>query len=223
MKFLLTSGGVKNASMRDALAGLLGKPIAESSALCIPTALYAMPGGGAAVWRTLSGQSNNPMAELGWKSLGLLELTALPSLKPEFWVPMVQEADALLFAGGDSFYLADWMRKSGLADLIPQLKADLVWVGVSAGSMIAGPRMIAPEPGESIPPTGSAEGLGLVDFAILPHLDHERFPENSMAELEKLAARMPVPTYLIDDATAVSVADGDVRVVSEGHWKLCAP
>jgi dipeptidase E len=223
MKFLLTSGGVKNASMRDALAGLLGKPIAESSALCIPTALYAMPGGGGAAWRMLSGQSNNPLAELGWKSLGLLELTALPSLKAEFWVPMVQEADALLFAGGDSFYLGGWMRKSGLADLIPQLKPDLVWVGVSAGSMIAGPHMIAPEPGESIPPIGSGEGLGLVDFAILPHLDHEKFPENSMAELEILAARMPVPTYLIDDQTAVSVADGAVRVVSEGHWKLFTP
>ena len=223
MRFLLTSGGVKNASMRDALAGLLGRPIAACSALCIPTALYAMPSGGAAVWRTISGQSNNPLTELGWKSMGLLELTALPSLKPEYWVPMVREADALLFTGGDSFYLGDWMRKSGLADLLPSLRPDVVWVGVSAGSMIAGPNLIAPEPGESIPPTGSGRGLGLVDFAILPHLDHERFPENSMAELEKLADRMPVPTYLIDDATAVSVADGATRVVSEGHWKLVTP
>ncbi|MBS2966914.1 hypothetical protein KGA66_28025 [Actinocrinis puniceicyclus] len=44
MKLLLTSGGVSNQSIRDALVDMLGKPIAESTALCIPTAMYAMPG-----------------------------------------------------------------------------------------------------------------------------------------------------------------------------------
>jgi len=223
MQYLLTSGGVSNASIRDALVGLLGKPISEASALCVPTALHSMPGGGGAVWRAVSGSARNAMSALGWQSVGVLELTALPSLKEDYWIPAVREADALLFEGGDSFYLADWVRKSGLADLLPSLRPEMVWVGLSAGSMAAGPNIIAPEPGESIPATGSGAGLGLVDFAILPHLDHERFPENSMAELEILAARMPVPTYLIDDQTAVQVTDAGVEVVSEGHWKLVTP
>ena len=45
MKLLLTSAGIKNASIHNTLVGMLGKPIAECSALCIPTALYAYPGG----------------------------------------------------------------------------------------------------------------------------------------------------------------------------------
>ena len=79
MKLLLTSAGIKNTSIDDALVGLLGKPTAESSALCIPTATYAFPGGAGSAWRLISGRAATPLCELGWKSLGVLELTALPS------------------------------------------------------------------------------------------------------------------------------------------------
>jgi dipeptidase E len=96
MKFLLTSAGIKNTSIHNALVDLLGKPIAESNALCIPTAVYAIPGGAGHAWRFFSGQATAPMCELGWKSLGVLELTALPSINEELWVPMVQETDVLL-------------------------------------------------------------------------------------------------------------------------------
>src|SRR4249919_1311549 len=116
MRFLLTSAGVKNASIRDALVDLLGKPIAEASALCIPTAAYGHPmvGPGAGPWRFIAGRSDNPMCELGWKSLGVLELTALPTIDEERWVPCVRETDVLLVAGGDAVYLCHWMRQSGL-------------------------------------------------------------------------------------------------------------
>ena len=136
MKLLLTSGGVKNASIRGALVELLGKPIADSSALCIPTAAYAHPmvGPGAGPWRFISGKSELPMVDLGWKSVGVLELTALPSIDEDLWVPLVRETDVLLVGGGDALYLCHWMRESGLADLIPTL-SKTVWVGLSAGSM----------------------------------------------------------------------------------------
>src|SRR3989441_1659322 len=88
MKFLLTSAGIKNTSIHDALVDLLGKPIAESNALCIPTAAYGSPyGSPGGAWRFISGQSAQPMCELGWKSLGVLELTALPSIDEERWIP----------------------------------------------------------------------------------------------------------------------------------------
>ena len=140
MKFLLTSAGIKNTSIHDALVDLLGKPIAESSALCIPTASYGHPmAGPAAAWRFISGQEpRRPMCELGWKSLGVLELTALPSIDEELWVPMVQETDVLLVNGGDPLYLCYWMRQSGLADLLPSLR-ETVYVGLSAGSMVMAP------------------------------------------------------------------------------------
>ena len=123
MRFLLTSAGIKNTSIHDALVDLLGKPIAESSALCIPTAAYGHPmGGPGAAWRLITGRAATPLCELGWKSLGVLELTALPSIGEEHWVPLVQEADALLVWGGDVLYLCHWMRQSGLAGLLPSLR-----------------------------------------------------------------------------------------------------
>ena len=67
------------------------------------------------------------------------------------------------------------------------------------------------------------KGLGLVDFALLPHLDHEDHPESSTAKVERMAAEVPVPTYAIDDETALKVIDGIVEVVSEEHWKLFTP
>ncbi|RED64778.1 Type 1 glutamine amidotransferase-like domain-containing protein [Cohnella lupini] len=220
MKLLLTSAGIKNQSIRDALVDMLGKPIAECSALCIPTAIYAIPGGAGHAWQFVSGQSSTPMCELGWKSMGVLELTALPSIDEKLWIPMVKETDVLLVNGGDPLYLYYWMRQSGLADLLPSL--NLVYVGLSAGSMV-----MAPSIGNFFvgwtPPSGGDETLGLVDFAIFPHLGHEMLPHNTMANAERWAAGMQGPAYAIDDQTAIKVIDGAVEVVSEGHWKLLSP
>jgi dipeptidase E len=230
MKFLLTSGGITNDSIRNALVDLLGKPIAESSALYIPTALYANPNGPAMAARLIRGETNTApfpdgfisLCDVGWKSLGVLELTALPSIDEERWLPLVQETDALLVEGGDPLYLCYWMRQSGLADLLPKLGRETVYVGLSAGSMV-----MAPSIGEDFvrwkPPTGGDRTLGLVDFAMFPHLDNENMPGNSMANAEKWAVGMPVPAYLIDDQTAIVVRDGAVEVVSEGHWKRLTP
>jgi dipeptidase E len=219
MKLLLTSAGIKNPSICDALVDLLGKPIAESNALCIPTAGYGHPNvtpGHA--WRFISGhEPRTPMTELGWKSLGVLELTALPSIDRERWVEWVREADALLVNGGDPLYLGYWMRESGLADLMPSLP-DTVWAGISAGSLVMTPRI-----GEDFvhwkPPTGGDETLGVVDFSIFPHLDNPALPENTMADAERWAAGIRGPAYAIDDETAIKVHDGSAEVVSEGHWK----
>lgn len=219
MKLLLTSGGIKNPSIKDALVDLLGKPIAESSALCIPTATYPM-GGPASAWRFITGRANTPMCELGWKSLGVLELTALPSIDEKVWVPLVKETDVLLVNGGDALYLCHWMRESGLADLLSTLP-EMVWAGLSGGSMV-----MAPHVGEDFvncswkSPEGDDRGLGLVGFGIFPHLDHPDLPENTMADAERWAASLSVPGYAIDDQTAIKVVDGSTEVISEGSWRL---
>ncbi len=178
MRLLLTSAGIKNASIHSALVDLLGKPIAECNALCIPTAMYGHPslGPGERVWRFISGQSTEPMCELGWKSLGVLELTALPSIDEDNWVPAVRETDVLLVAGGDALYLSHWMRQSGLADLMPSL-TETVYVGLSAGSMVMSPRIGADFVGWKPPAGGDDSTLGVVDFSIFPHVDHELMPE----------------------------------------------
>ena len=190
VKLLLTSAGIKNASIQDALVDLLSKPIAESSALCIPTASHANPGGPGQAWKFISGREpRTPMCELGWMSLGVLELTALPSIDEELWVPTLRDTDVLLVNGGDPLYLSYWMRQSGLADILPSLR-EAVYVGLSAGSMVMAPRI-----GEDFarwkPPTGGDKTLGLVDFSIFPHLDHE---DHRPAQCSARAPRFPSST-----------------------------
>jgi dipeptidase E len=221
VKLLLTSAGMKNASIRDALIELLGKPIGESAALCIPTALYGHPyAGPRQAWRCISGnETGTPTVGLGWESMGVLELTALPSLDEERWVPLVREIDVLLVEGGDAAYLCHWMRASGMADLLPSL-VDTVWVGVSGGSMVMTPRI-----GDDFVTWQSPEGdrtLGVVDFSIFPHLENPDLPDNTMEAAERWAADVGGPAYAIDDETAIRVVDGAVDVVSEGTWKRFA-
>ena len=216
MKLLLTSGGITNSSIRNALVELLGKPITDSTALCIPTAQWGHPMcGPASVRGFVSGMLPwGGMTSMEWKALGVLELTALPSLGEERWVPWVREADVLLVDGGDATYLCHWMRQCGLADLLPSLP-ETVWVGVSAGSMVMTPRI-----GTYFvewPSAPDDKTLGVVDFSIFPHLDV--FPGNTMAQAEPWAAEIAGPAYAIDDETAITVADGAVEVVSEGLWK----
>ena len=221
MKLLLTSAGIKNESIHASLVELLGKPIAESSALIIPTATYAFPGGAQSAWRIIAGRAATPLCELGWKSVGVLELTALPSIDRERWISVVEKTDALLVGGGDPLYLCYWMRQSGLAELFPSL-TETVYVGVSAGSLVMGP-CIGGDVADLSPLNGGDSTLGLVDFAIFPHVDHPDMPDRAMASAEHWASGLSVPGYVIDDDTAINIVDGAIEVVTEGRWKLIAP
>ena len=216
MKLLLTSGGVTNATIHAALVELLGRPVEEARALCIPTAQWGHPMcGPGSVQRVVGGGAGSPhLTGLGWGSLGVLELTALPSIGEERWLPWVRDADVLLVDGGDATYLAHWLRGSGLAALLPTL-TDTVWVGVSAGSMVLTPRI-----GDDFvewPGAPDDRTLGLVDVAIFPHLD--AFPHNTMADAERWAASLDLPAYALDEQSALRVVDGAVEVVSEGRWR----
>ena len=244
MRILLTSNGISNGSIEAALVELLGKPIAECSALFIPTGIYPFPGGPGHAWRALTGTDVAPLAGLGWKSMGILELTALPSIPERVWMPGVREADALLVWGGDPIFLAQWMRRSGLADLLPELRPEAVYVGVSAGSIaatstfvetylepptaaegvVATERMVFSAPdGDFDRVLVTGHGVGLVDFAVIPHLDNPEHTDASWANAQKWASRIPSWTYAIDDQSAIKVIDDAVEVVSEGRWKLYGP
>jgi dipeptidase E len=215
MKLLLTSGGVRNTSIRDALVGMLDKPISESAALCIPTAQWGHPMCGPQSVRRFveGGDPGDAMTSLPWKSVGVLELTALPTIGPERWVEWIREADVLLVDGGDATYLCHWLRQSGLVDHLSSL-TDTTWVGVSAGSMVMAPRI-----GSDFvkwPAASDDRTLGLVEFAIFPHLN--AFPTNTLADAERWAAEIGGPAYAIDEQTAIKVIGDSVEVVSEGEW-----
>lgn len=238
MKLLLTSSGISNQSLRDALEGLLGKPIAESSALFVPTGMHPFPDGPVGAFRAIGGTAKSKLADLGWKSIGVLELTALPSISRDVWTATVRDTDALLVWGGDPVYLAYWLKHSGLAELFPSLP-DLVYVGVSAGAIAtaarfgetyydvpdaSGERLSTEEitferqDGELTMSLVMADGVGLVDFAIIPHVEFDDPFDAAIAE--KWAGRLTTRVYALDDASAVQVVDGSVEVVSEGRWKL---
>lgn len=220
MKLLLTSGGVTNPSIRDALVGMLGKPIAESSALFVPTAQWGQPAcSPETVWKSTADRwGDEPgLCGLGWKSVGVLELTALPDIAEDRWTHWVREADVLLVDGGEAVYLAGWLERSGLAALFPTLD-DTVWVGVSAGSMALTPRV-----GREFldwKPDGDDTTLGVVDFSIFPHLDYPGWTSNTKEKAREWATRILGPAYAIDDQTAIAVVDGAVEVISEGRWEL---
>ncbi len=131
-------------------------------------------------------------------------------------MPWVREADVLLVDGGEAIYLRHWMQESGLSAILPSL-TDTVWVGVSAGSMVMTPRI-----GREFVdwrPDGGDETLGVVDFSIFPHLDYPGWTSNTLESARRWATRIPGPAYAIDDQTAITVVDGAVEVISEGHWE----
>lgn len=216
MNLLLTPGGVTNASIRTALVDMLGKPVEECHALCIPTAQWGHPMCGPVSARgfVAGGSAWASTTGLGWASIGLLELTALPTIGAARWQTWVRDADVLLVDGGDATYLCHWMRESGIADLLPSLP-DTVWVGVSAGSMVMTPRI-----GDYFVEWSQAPDdrtLGVVDFSIFPHLD--LFPTNTLVHAERWAADIGGPAYAIDEQTAIKVVGGTAEVISEGTWQ----
>jgi len=241
IKLLLTSSGITNKSLRDALTQLLGKPIDESSALFIPTGVYPFAGGPNYAWWPIAGKKQSTLVGLGWKSMGLLEITALPSINRDIWLSAIKETDALLVWGGDPLYLAYWFEKSGLAAVLRSLDKDLVYVGVSAGSMVAstifGETYSSARAGSGTPLTSenivfnidgreisktyvTAKGAGLADFAIIPHFNNPDHPDACGPNAEQWAAKIPVPVYAIDEQTAIKVVAGQAQVISEGDWKL---
>jgi len=236
MKLLLTSSGITNASIHHALVDLLGKPVEESNALIVPTAIYPFTQGPAGSYQMISGKTKSPFTQLGWKSLGVLELSVLPSIQKEIWIQAIQETDALLVWGGDPLFLSYWFSESGLADILPSLEK-LVYVGVSAGSMaVSG---IFGETYQDSPATSArplttqqikfdtfektfitAKGAGLINFAIIPHFNNENHTDASMANAAIWASMLPVAVYAIDDNTAIKITNNKVEIISEGNWKL---
>ena len=228
MKLLLTSAGITNPSIRTALVNLLGKPTTAAKAVCIPTAIYALPSGSSDSWATL-----HLFHELGWQDYGVLELTTLPSILESDWLPAVEAADVIIVGGGNTGYLSYWMHRSGLADKLPALLKHKVYVGVSAGSMVVThslnvDRDVLARTGtyyddeydETAPPNaGSDKTLKLVNFVVRPHLNADYFPAITLENMEKAAAKIDVPLCTFDDQTAIQVIDDKVDVISEGAWK----
>lgn len=215
MKLLLTSAGLSNKSISNALLELAGKPFSELHLAVIPTAANIEPGDKDWLIDDLVNCKN-----LGFKSIDIVDISALPK---NIWLPRLQTADIFLFEGGNVSHLMGWMEKSGLKELLPEMLKTKIYVGISAGSMIAcqsldlnaADFLYSDEIGEY----DKDDGLGYVDLLIRPHLNNSFFPNVTLENLEKMAKENPATFYALDDNSAIKVVDGGFSVISEGEWK----
>lgn len=214
MKLLLTSGGLENQSIINALRELVGRDFKEAKLVFIPTAANMEEGD---KWWLINDLVK--CKELGFKEVDIVDIAAVTK---EIWQKRLEKADVIIVGGGNTSYLMGQIKKSGLADILPKLLKSRVYVGISAGSMVMAPKLKEKEMQrlyeEPILDDDTNEGLGFVDFLVVPHMNSPFFPR--AAELiDEVARDIEIYLYAIDDQTAVKVVDGKVEVVTEGKWK----
>lgn len=214
MKLLLTSAGLTNKSISDALFELVGKKPEETSLVFIPTAANVEMGDKS--W--LIDDLNN-LKKLNFKSIDIADISAVPE---EIWRPKIEGADVLFFEGGNTYHLMEWINKSGLAKLLPELLKTKVYVGLSAGSMVTNKDLalkisqIIYE--EDLDKTENMLGLNYVDFYVLPHLNSQYFPKLKEENIREVTKGMTEKIYVLDDQSALKIVDGVTEIISEGKY-----
>lgn len=213
MKLLLTSGGITNKSIAGALSDLINKRLEDTSLVFIPTASNAEKGD--------KGWLIDDLVNLKKQNFKSIEIADI-STEENLWKPKIEEADVLFFEGGDTYHLMNWINRSKLNLLLPELLKNKVYVGVSAGSMVTNKKLflkisqIVYE--ENFDGIEDIPGLGLVDFYFLPHLDSPYFPNLRKNIIKEVLQEIPETIYALDDNSALKIIDGKIEVISEGKW-----
>jgi dipeptidase E len=214
MKLLLTSGGISNRSIADALFDLTEKKPEDTIVVFIPTASNAETGDKDWLIDDLINLKN-----LNFKSI---EITDISAVDEKIWRPSVEGADVLYFAGGNTYHLMEWLNRSGLAKMLPELLKNKVYVGASAGSMVTNKDLALLLSqivyGEDMDKDHEMSGLNFVDFYFLPHLNSEYFINLREDFVRNAAKDMSEKIYVLDDDSAIKIVDGKIEVISEGNW-----
>ncbi|MGX9891334.1 Type 1 glutamine amidotransferase-like domain-containing protein [Streptomyces sp. NPDC002276] len=220
MNLLLTAGGLRNKTLREALRDMLGKPFSAANVVFVPTASVAEPGDHTWLVRDM-----NRLHALGWREFDILELNGLPR---QLVFDRLLRADVVYVEGGNHYHLARSITGNGLADGFLKALENRVYVGVSAGSMIFSQNLTG-HSADVIGDTADLRLLGattvqppfaLFDWYLKPHLHSPDFPERDDAWADRITERADFPIYFIDDDTALRVRDGEVDVVTEGRWRF---
>lgn len=212
MKLLLTSAGLSNKSIVDALLNMAGRNFAELNLAFIPTAANVEDGGKSWLIDDLAN-----CKKLGFKQIDIVDISAIAK---DLWLPRLEASDVLLFGGGNTFHLMSWIEKSGLKNVLPKMLEKKIYVGISAGSIVTSKRVsLLNVFYENEFKNENQSGLGFVDFQIRPHLNSPYFPKANLKNLQKIAEKFSETFYAIDDSTAIKVVDGQIEIVSEGVWR----
>ncbi len=213
MKLLLTSAGLSNKTISKALEKLVGKPANKTKIVFVPTAANVEDGIKDWLIKDLCNLQN-----LGFA----IDIVDISAVDKNVWLPRIKTADVIFFGGGNTFYLMSWLRKSGLDEVLPELLKTRVYVGISAGSMVATKnlRMSTSQKSyaEKVFPLKNDKGLGFVDFHVRPHLNSKYFPKLRTKFIKEIAKDIPEPVYAIDDNTAIVIDGKNINVISEGKW-----
>ena len=214
MKLLLTSGGLMNDSIANALFELVGKKPENTKVVFIPTASNVEIGD--------KGWLINDLVNLQKHNFKEIDIADISAVEESVWKPKLEKADVLFFEGGNTYHLMEWINKSGLINILPELLKTRVYVGVSAGSMVTNKDLVLKISqivyGEDLDRTEAMNGLNYVDFYFLPHLNSEYFKNLRKDSIEKAVKGMSGTIYAMDDQSALKVVDGKVDVISEGEW-----
>lgn len=215
MKLLLTSAGFTNKTIVGALKELVGRDLKEVKLVFVPTAANVEEGGKEWLITDLYN-----CKKLGLLEVDIVDISAVPE---DIWGPRLERADILMFGGGNTFHLMHWLKKSGLVKRLPGMLVTKVYVGISAGSMVAGQGLSLSQDAklyyENVGQSADYSALGLVNLSIRPHLNSKWFPKVTIEYLAELTKNMTEPVYAIDDQSAVVVNGNKISVVSEGKWK----
>lgn len=215
MKLLLTSSGLENETIINALRELVVKPFSELKVAFIPTASNLETGDKSWLLNDL-----NQLQELQFSSIDIVDISALPKI---IWLHRLEAADILFVEGGDTYHLMYWLNQSGLSEILPKLLETRTYVGVSAGTMVVTPSLLnAEDDKQTVVELNEVvydQGLSLVNFMIEPHLNNHYFPDSTFEILEKKSLKYNYPIYCLDDNSAIKVDDGKIEVISEGNWK----
>lgn len=215
MKLLLSSNGLSNQSIANALFELVGKPAAETIVAFIPTAMNVARG--TKDWFI---NDLNNIKKQGFKFIDIVDVSALPK---EIWLPKLEDADVLFFSGGNTYHLMYWLNKSGLAELLPDLLKTRVYAGISAGSIVTNPSLVVTSEDkrkyyEENFGYKNETALNFVDFYIYPHFNSPKHLNSNEDTLKKAAEETEKTIYGLDDNTALKVIDNEVTVVTEGEY-----
>lgn len=215
MKLLLTSAGITNESLSDALLELTERPFSELNVAFIPTASNVEKGDKFWLIDDLISLKN-----LGFKQVDIVDISALAK---DMWLSRLEEADILYFEGGNTFHLMHWIEKSGLKELLPEMLKTKVYIGVSTGSMVACKNLDLSTSerlyDEKVDENSKDEGLNFVNFLVRPHLNSPYFPKLNLENLEKMSQEFSDTFYALDDQSAIKIIDGEMEIISEGVWK----
>ena len=213
MKLLLTSSGITNKSIADALFEMVGKKPENIKLVFIPTASNMEEGD--KEWVT------NDLLNLKKLNLNLIEIVDISVMDEKIWKPIIEKADVLFFEGGNTYFLMEWLNKSGLAKMLPELLKNKVYVGVSAGSMVVSKDLALDISQkiyeEDLDKDYEMAGLNYVDFYFLPHLNSAYFTKAREDVIKNTVKKIREKIYVMDDESALKIIDNKIEVVSEGE------